>query len=138
MTKVCIFGAGSIGGYIAACLKKTDVDVSLVARGPHKEAIEKNGLTFIKNEKEENYKVRVTDDVKNLDVQDYIFISIKAHGITNIADSLREESPRRGMALFSAMDFRRILASLRRFRWEKFPRSGVDEHIYCIVIPVTS
>ena len=42
MTKVCIFGAGSIGGYIAACLKKTDVDVSLVARGPHKEAIEKN------------------------------------------------------------------------------------------------
>ena len=48
MTKVCIFGAGSIGGYIAACLKKTDVDVSLIARGPHKEAIEKNGLTFIK------------------------------------------------------------------------------------------
>ncbi len=54
MTKVCIFGAGSIGGYIAACLKKTDVDVSLVARGPHKEAIEKKGLTFIKNEKVEN------------------------------------------------------------------------------------
>ena len=89
MTKVCIFGAGSIGGYIAACLKKTDVDVSLIARGPHKEAIEKNGLTFIKNEKVENYKVRVTDDVKNLDVQDYIFISIKAHGITNIADSIK-------------------------------------------------
>ena len=39
--------------------------------------------------KEENYKVRVTDDVKNLDVQDYIFISIKAHGITNIADSIK-------------------------------------------------
>lgn len=90
MTKVCIFGAGSIGGYIAACLKKTDVDVSLIARGTHKEAIEKNGLTFIKNEKVENYKVRVTDDVKNLDVQDYIFISIKAHGITNIADSLKK------------------------------------------------
>ena len=76
MTKVCIFGAGSIGGYIAACLKKTDVDVSLVARGPHKEAIEKNGLTFIKNEKVENYKVRVTDDVKNLDVQDLSLIHI--------------------------------------------------------------
>ena len=63
MTKVCIFGAGSIGGYIAACLKKTDVDVSLVARGPHKEAIEKNGLTFIKNEKVENYKIREEPNV---------------------------------------------------------------------------
>ena len=30
MTKVCIFGAGSIGGYIAACLKKTDVDVTIL------------------------------------------------------------------------------------------------------------
>ena len=41
MTKICIFGAGSIGGYIATCLKKAGADVSLVARGPHKEAIKK-------------------------------------------------------------------------------------------------
>ena len=41
MTKVCIFGAGAIGGYIAACLSKTNVELSLIARGPHKEAIEK-------------------------------------------------------------------------------------------------
>ena len=51
MTKICIFGAGAIGGYIAACLKKTDVEISLIARGPHKQAIEEKGLTFIKNDK---------------------------------------------------------------------------------------
>ena len=51
MTKICIFGAGAIGGYIAACLSKTNVQLSLIARGPHKEAIEKKGLTFIKDGK---------------------------------------------------------------------------------------
>ena len=48
MTKICIFGAGSIGGYLAACLSKTNIDLSLIARGPHKKAIEENGLTLIK------------------------------------------------------------------------------------------
>ena len=40
MTKICIFGAGAIGGYIAASLAKTDSKISLIARGPHKKAIE--------------------------------------------------------------------------------------------------
>ena len=51
MTKICIFGAGSIGGYLAACLSKTNIDLSLIARGPHKKAIEENGLTLIKEGK---------------------------------------------------------------------------------------
>ena len=41
MTKICVFGAGAIGGYIACSLMKTSVDISVIARGPHKEAIEK-------------------------------------------------------------------------------------------------
>ena len=88
MTKICIFGAGSIGGYIATCLKKAGADVSLVARGPHKEAIEKKGLTFIKDGKTENFNFKVTDDASTLDIQDYIFISVKAHGITKITSSI--------------------------------------------------
>ena len=44
MTKICIFGAGSIGGFIATSLKKTNAKVSLIARGQHKEAIEKTVL----------------------------------------------------------------------------------------------
>ena len=43
MTKICIFGAGAIGGYIATCLKKTNAEISLIARGPHKKAIEEKG-----------------------------------------------------------------------------------------------
>ena len=75
MTKICIFGAGSIGGYLAACLSKTNIDLSLIARGPHKKAIEENGLTLIKEGRSENFKLKVTDDPKTLDVQDYISVS---------------------------------------------------------------
>ena len=89
MTKVCIFGAGSIGGYLATCLSKTNTDLSLIARGPHKKAIEKNGLTLIKNDKSENFKLKVTDDPKILGEQDYIFISIKAHAISGVVDSIQ-------------------------------------------------
>ena len=89
MTKVCIFGAGSIGGYLAACLSKNNIDLSLIARGPHKKAIQENGLTLIKKDKTENFKLKVTDDPKELGIQDYIFISVKAHAISNIVESLQ-------------------------------------------------
>ena len=56
MIKVCIFGAGSIGGYLAACLSKNNIDLSLIARGPHKKAIQENGLTLIKNDKSFNFR----------------------------------------------------------------------------------
>ena len=47
MINVCVFGAGAIGGYLGCCLSKAGANVSLIARGPHKEAIEKNGLTIM-------------------------------------------------------------------------------------------
>ena len=48
MTKICVFGAGAIGGYLACSLKKTSADVSIIARGEHKETIEQKGLKLIK------------------------------------------------------------------------------------------
>ena len=77
MTKICIFGAGSIGGFIATSLKKTNAQVSLVARGEHKKAIEQNGLTFIRDDNKVNFKFDVTDNPKDLDEQDFIIISVK-------------------------------------------------------------
>jgi 2-dehydropantoate 2-reductase len=44
--KVCVFGAGAVGGYLAALLaKRGEVEVSLIARGHNLAAIEKRGLT---------------------------------------------------------------------------------------------
>ena len=40
MTKICIYGAGAIGGYFASALDQAGAEVSLVARGPHLLAIQ--------------------------------------------------------------------------------------------------
>ena len=45
--KICIFGAGAIGGYMAVKLARVGANVSLVARGPHLKAMQQNGLTLI-------------------------------------------------------------------------------------------
>ena len=39
--KICIVGAGAIGGYLGVKLIKAGLDVSLVARGAHLEAMKK-------------------------------------------------------------------------------------------------
>ena len=45
--KICIFGAGAIGGYMGVKLAEAGADVSLVARGPHLAAMGEKGLTLI-------------------------------------------------------------------------------------------
>ena len=42
--KICVYGAGAIGGYLAACLHDAGAEVSLIARGPHLAAIQNHGL----------------------------------------------------------------------------------------------
>ena len=89
MINICIFGAGAIGGYLGCCLSKAGANVSLIARGAHKEAIEKNGLRLISNENSENFNLKVTDNPKELNTQDYVILAVKAHAISNIVTSLQ-------------------------------------------------
>jgi len=89
MINICIFGAGAIGGYLGCSLSKAGANVSLIARGAHKEAIEKNGLRLISNENSENFNLKVTDNPKELNTQDYIILAVKAHAISNIVTSLQ-------------------------------------------------
>ena len=89
MINICVYGAGAIGGYIGCCLSNAGANVSLIARGPHKEAINKNGVTLISNGKSENFNLKVTENPKDLDTQDYIILGVKAHAIQNIATSLK-------------------------------------------------
>ena len=89
MVNICVYGAGAIGGYIGCCLSNAGAKVSLIARGPHKEAINKNGVTLISNGKSENFNLKVTENPKDLDTQDYIILGVKAHAIQNIATSLK-------------------------------------------------
>jgi len=90
MTKICVFGAGAIGGLVGAKLAlKGDCDVSLVARGPHLAAIKAKGLTLKQAGETHVMNVRATDDARELGHQDFIILAIKAHAVTGVIDAMQ-------------------------------------------------
>jgi 2-dehydropantoate 2-reductase len=90
MTKICVFGAGAIGGYIGARLAhKAETDVSLVARGPHLAAMEAHGLTLKQGGEIFTIHPRVTSDPKTLGPQDYVIVTLKAHALPMVLDQIQ-------------------------------------------------
>ncbi|GAA0801474.1 2-dehydropantoate 2-reductase [Cupriavidus gilardii] len=87
--KVCIYGAGAIGGYIGAQLARAGVDVSFVARGPHLAAMQANGVKLLIDGEERMQKVRCTSDPRQLGEQDYVFITLKAHSVPGVVDLMQ-------------------------------------------------
>ena len=77
--KVCIYGAGAIGGHLGAKLAYSGVEVSLVARGPHLEAIRENGLRLRTTGGEIVARVPASDDPGELGQQDFVILTLKAH-----------------------------------------------------------
>ena len=89
MTRICVFGAGAIGGYVGARLAlKGEADVSLVARGAHLAAMKANGLTLKQDGETHVVRPTVTDDPKQLGPQDYIILTLKAHGLAGVIDQM--------------------------------------------------
>lgn len=88
MTRLCVFGAGAIGGLVAARLAHAGTDVSIVARGPHRAAIEANGLKLISGGETIVTRPRIAD-AADLGPQDYVLITLKAQGIEPALPQLR-------------------------------------------------
>lgn len=86
--RICIFGAGAIGGYMGAKLAAIGADVSLVARGPHLAALQSKGLTLIEDGRATTHRVRATDDSRSLGPQDYVILTLKAHSVPAVVDSI--------------------------------------------------
>tara|TARA_R110000787_G_scaffold211281_3_gene321094 strand:+ start:35462 stop:36484 length:1023 start_codon:yes stop_codon:yes gene_type:complete len=89
MSRVCIFGAGAIGGMMAGALADAGADVSIVARGPHLAAIKQNGMILRMNGEEKNYKLKASDDPADLGEQDYVIVTLKAHSVPAIVDTFK-------------------------------------------------
>lgn len=79
--RICVFGAGAIGGYMAAKLAQAGEEVSIVARGPHLAAMRARGLTLIEAGGEFTVPIRATDDAAALGPQDYVVLTLKAHSV---------------------------------------------------------
>ena len=90
MTKICVFGAGAIGGYIGARLaQKAEAEVSLLARGPHLAAMEANGLTLKQGGETFTVRPRVSSDPKTLGPQDFVVVTVKAYALPSVLDQLQ-------------------------------------------------
>lgn len=87
--KICIYGAGAIGGYMGAMLAKAGADVSLVARGPHLAAMQDNGLILETVDGRETIAVTASENPEDLGVQDYVIITLKAHSVPGVVDAMQ-------------------------------------------------
>ncbi len=88
--KVAIYGAGATGGYLGAKLALSGVDTTLIARGPHLEAMQRRGLRLLAGDEElVAHASRYTDDPVEAGPQDYVIITLKAHSTVGVVDAMQ-------------------------------------------------
>ncbi len=88
--KVCIYGAGAIGGYLAAGLAGVPgVEVSVIARGAHLAAIRARGLTLVKDGETTTVQVRAERDPAAIGPVDVVFNCLKAHQAWELAEDMQ-------------------------------------------------
>jgi 2-dehydropantoate 2-reductase len=79
--KICVVGAGAVGGMTGAWFAKAGHEVSLIARGAHLEAIRRRGLTLISGGRAEVHPMRASSEPADFGVQDAVFICLKTYSI---------------------------------------------------------
>ena len=86
--KICVYGAGAVGGLMAAWLSRAGHDVSVVARGAHLEAIRKQGLRV--RDRASGRVDTFTVSTTPSGPQDYVFVVVKAQNLTEVASGIEE------------------------------------------------
>jgi 2-dehydropantoate 2-reductase len=86
--RICIFGAGAIGGYMGVRLLEAGANVTFLARGPHLAAMRDNGVTLISEGKETVVRPRLAATPDEAGPQDYVVITLKAHSIPGAASGI--------------------------------------------------
>lgn len=118
---ICIYGAGALGGAIAAKLaSQPGNDVSVVARGAHLDAIRGNGLTLHEADAERplNARLTATDDPRTLPPQDLIITGLKGHQLAPAAEGIA------GLL----KDGTRVVMILNGIPWWYFHRDTKSRH----------
>lgn len=88
--KICIVGAGAIGGMLGVKLSSTGHDVTLILRGPNLQAVQENGLRLIEENGNEllAHPIRATSSIAEAGVQDLVILSMKAHQVGAVVHEL--------------------------------------------------
>ena len=86
--RICIYGAGAIGAWLGVQLDLAGEDVTLIARGPHLAAMQKNGVTLLIDGEERVAHPKCVEDPGDAGPQDYVIITLKAHSFPGVVDAL--------------------------------------------------
>lgn len=148
--KICIYGAGAIGGYLAAGLSKVDgVDLSLVARGPHLAAIKENGLKLLIDGEERVCRPAATNNPAELGPQDYVIVCLKTHQAWEVAEQMKPllgketavVTGQNGVPWWYAYGLEKRFESVRLHSVDPGGRQwntiGPERAIGCVVYPAT-
>lgn len=99
--KVCVYGAGAVGGHIAARLAEGGAEVSLVARGEHLAAIRANGLRVETKDGVFVSRPVATDDPASLGQQDVVIVSVKAPALPGVVTGIKPLLGENTLVLFA-------------------------------------
>src|SRR5436853_7816721 len=85
--KICVYGAGAVGGLIAARLARSGNDVSVVARGANLDAIRRHGMRIRTRATGavDSIPIRAESEPAALGPQDYVIVAVKAQSLTDIS-----------------------------------------------------
>jgi 2-dehydropantoate 2-reductase len=83
--KICVIGAGAIGGLLATKLAEAGEQVSVVARGAQLNAIREHGLVLREEGGDVVARVTATDRIADIGEPDLIVLGMKAHQVAAVA-----------------------------------------------------
>ena len=88
--KICIYGAGAVGGLIGGRLARSGHEVSLVARGAQLDAIRRDGLRIRDRASGavESFRLRADSDPAKLGPQDYVIVAVKGQSLTEVGQHI--------------------------------------------------
>ena len=89
--KVCIYGAGAIGGWIGVHLAQTGHEISVVARGATLTALQQNGLQCVQSQAADaklTASVKVSANPSDLGPQDLVIVAVKAPAMADVAKGI--------------------------------------------------
>ncbi|MGA8349934.1 MAG: 2-dehydropantoate 2-reductase N-terminal domain-containing protein, partial [Isosphaeraceae bacterium] len=89
--KICIVGAGAIGGMIGIQLALAGEQVTFICRGANLKAARQDGIRLILEDGTERHAcpVTATDHIAEAGVQNVVILALKAHQVAGVASEVR-------------------------------------------------
>ena len=86
--KICVYGAGVIGGMLCGSLARAGHDVCAIARGPHLEAIRAKGLTIVNPNESVTHNIAASSSPADFGPQDLVIVATKTPALSEVAASI--------------------------------------------------